>query len=326
MSVTVLLLAYALTLSMIAARLLRGAKWTDRAPRLAIVSWQALTVAIVSSVAMAGTALIIPTMMVSPDLLSLVKACLVALREQFATPMGAVNGSVGIALSVATIGRSALCLCTAIARTARERAQHRRVLDLVGRRDNHTGIVVLDSEQSAVYCLPGLRRRVVVTTAALNCLSAAQFEAVLVHERAHLKERHDWIVTCSAALAKAFVGVAVFQWAARETARLVELRADDVAAAHTDRLTLAAALLAVVTHQGGRPAPGGGLALGGSDAGARVRRLIPPRNPLGPLRVLAGLVAVVAVLTIPVLLIGASTPDIVHERFCASILGSATSS
>lgn len=320
MTVALVLLVYAVLLSTIAPRLLRGAKWAGRAPRLAIAMWQALTVTVVTSVAMAGLALTVPTLLIAGDPMVFLDACAMALREQFATPGGAAIGATGATLAIATIGRGAWCLGAATVRMLRERAVHLRMLDIVGRRDDARGLMILDSEEPAVYCLPGRSRRLVVTTAALRSLSDAHLEAVLAHERAHLTERHDLVVAYSAALARAFGGIALFQSAASETARLIELRADDVAAARTDRLTVAGALLAVVSGRA-VPAvpttmPAVALGAGGSGGAARVRRLIPPRNPIGRTHAVLGSAAVVALLAIPALVIGAPVTAAAQQTLC----------
>lgn len=303
MIVALILLGYAILLVGVVPRLLRGADWADRAPRLAIMAWQATTVSVVASVAMAGLALTVPTVPVSGNLAEWLHSCVMALREQYATPGGAAAGATGAVLALSVIGRTGWLLCAGASRTARERAGHRRVLDMVGWQDYKRGIVVLECDEAAVYCLPGLRNRTVVTTAALRSLDDRQLTAVLAHERAHLVERHDLVVAVSSAFAAAFPAVGLFRLAADETARLVELRADDVAALRTDRFTLAGALLAVVSGGSLRVVPGMALGAGGNGAAARVRRLIPPGRPVSRAWAGAGFIAVVVALFLPVLVL-----------------------
>ncbi|MGH7753644.1 MAG: M56 family metallopeptidase [Gemmatimonadales bacterium] len=316
MTVAVVLLGYALILAAVAAPLLRRAGWVDRAPRLAVALWQALTVTVLASVAMAGLALTVPTVRVSGDLAELLRACVMALREQYASPGGAAAGATGAVLALGVLGRTGWCLGAAALRMVGERSAHRRVLDMVARHDEHRGIVILESAESAVYCLPGRRRRTVVTTAALQALDDGQLEAVLAHERAHLTERHDLILTLSRALAAAFPALRLFRDAAGETARLVELRADDVAASRTDRLTVAGALLAVASGGAGHAVPSVALAAGGADAAARVRRLIPPNNPLGRAQAAAGSLAVAVLLALPLLVFGGPAAAAAQHNLC----------
>lgn len=326
MIVALSLLGYALVLAAAGPRLLRAAPWTDRAPRLAIAAWQALTVTILASVGMAGLALTFPTVSVSGDLAELLRSCVMAIREQYASPGGAAAGATGAVLALAILGRALWCLGGGIARMARERSHHHKILDIVGRADPGRGLVVLDSNEPAVYCLPGRRRRTVVTTAALLALDEAQLDAVLAHEQAHLTERHDLILSLSRALASAFPAVKLFRLAAEETARLVELRADDAAAAKSGRLTVAGALLAVASGGIGDLSPTVAFAAGGSGAAARVRRLIPPRNPLGRASTAAGSLVVAMLLALPVLVLGGPAAAAAGHNLCPDATMSASTS
>lgn len=314
MTVALLLLGYAVGLALVVGPLLRRASWVERAPRLAIAVWQALTVTILASVVMAGAAVTIPLPEVSGDLAAVLRACVMALREQYASPGGAAVGATGAVLALAVIGRTSWCVAAGTLRMVRERARHRRVLDVVGRRVG--GMIVLDCEESAVYCLPGRRRRTVVTTAALRSLDNDELKAVLAHEQAHLRERHDLAIALSSALAAAFPAVKLFRVAASETARLVELRADDAAAARTDRLTVAGALLSIVTGVTPRSVPVAALSATGSGTAARVRRLIPPQHPLGRLRSLLTSVGVAVLLVLPVLVLGSPAAAATQQNLC----------
>jgi Zn-dependent protease with chaperone function len=318
-TIALILATYALALSVAVPPLLRGAAWADRAPRLAIATWQALTVAVVSSLALAGLALALPiARLQGKGIAEILAACAMALRQQYSTPLGAAVGFGGALLAVVVMTRCLWCLAATGTRMARERNAHRRVLDMIGRPDPERGIVVLDSARAAVYCMPGLRRRTVVTTAALHALSDDELTAVLAHERAHLIERHDIALAFSMAMAVAFAGLPPFRIAAAETARLVELRADDVASARTHRLTVAAALLSVVSAAP-HTVPAAALGAGGVGAGARVRRLLPPSQPVGrfPIAILS--VSVALLLAAPALVLGVPAATADDHALCTTI-------
>jgi Zn-dependent protease with chaperone function len=304
MIVAITLTVYAIALSVAVPRLLLRANWVDRAPRLAIASWQALTVAVVGSLALAGLSFAIPVAgLGGKGIIDVLQACAMALQQQYSTPTGAAVGIGGALLACSVITRCFWGLASTGARMSRERTAHRRVLDMVGRPDIDRDIVILDSTEAAVYCMPGIHRRTVVTTAALHALTDKELIAVLAHERAHLTERHDLALAFSVALSQAFHGLPPFQLAARETARLVELRADDVAAARTHRLTVAAALLAVAAVPP-HAVPAVALGAAGTGAAARVRRLLPPRQSVGRLPTCAAAVAIVLLLIAPGLALG----------------------
>jgi Zn-dependent protease with chaperone function len=179
-----------------------------------------------------------------------------------------------------------------VAGTRRRASEHAQAARITGRRFPGTGIppfstaVVLETSQPAVYCVPGRPATIVLTTGALAVLDPAQLLAVLAHEHAHLAGRHHLLVTLGKAARAGFPGVPLFARGAEEVARLVEMRADDVAARRRGRDTLLQALVAMGT---GRPlpAPSASLAATGGAVTVRVRRLLDP--PSGASRACHGL-------------------------------------
>ncbi|MER5686193.1 M56 family metallopeptidase [Streptomyces sp. NPDC002205] len=312
MIVAAVLFGYTALLSTLMPRLLRGARWAEQAPRLGIAVWQALGVSALAGAVMAGLALTVPTVRVSADLASMLQACVMALTAQYASPGGAAAGAAGAVLALAVLGRTAWCAGAAMLRIRRERRDHREVLDMVGRRDAARGVVVLEHAEAAAYCLPGRHRRTVITTGALQALDDEQLAAVLAHEDAHQAERHDAVLAWAQTLARAFPRVPLFHTAENEIARLVEMRADDVAAARSGRLTTAAALLAVA----GGHTPAAGLAAGGSTAAQRVRRLIEPHRPLNRARIAAGSLTAAAALALPLLVLGGPAAAAMQLNYC----------
>nr|WP_237694929.1 M56 family metallopeptidase [Streptomyces sp. SID5468] len=286
--------------------------WTERAPKLGIIAWQSLAATIVVSVALAGFALVVPTMRVSADLADLLKACIMALRSQYATPGGAAAAAVGATAGLAVLARAVWCVAASLTTAVRSRGRHRDTLALVGTPSPRLGAVVVDHDEPAVYCLPGWRRRIVVTTGALRLLDDDQLAATLAHERAHLDQRHDLVLAWSGGLARAFPRIRLFTQAHTETMRLVELLADDVAARTSERLTLAEALL----NLAGARTPAAALGAGGTTAALRVRRLIAPHRPLGRARTALTSTTVAVLLALP--LIGLAAPAIAtgHLHYC----------
>jgi Zn-dependent protease with chaperone function len=310
--VAAVLFAYAALLCTLAPRLLRGAGWAERAPRLGIVVWQVMCASALTAAVLAGLALTVPTVRVSADLAQLLQACVMALTAQYASPGGAAAGAAGAVLALAVLGRLAWCTGAALLRIHGERREHRTVLDMVGRADPVRGVVVLDHDEPAAYCLPGRHRRTVITTGALGTLDDDQLAAVLAHEQAHQAERHDAVLAWAQTLAVAFPRIPLFHAAEAEIARLVEMRADDVAADRSGRLTTAAALLAVA---GGR-APAVALAAGGSTSARRVRRLIEPHRPLSRLRITAGSLTAALALAMPLLVVGGPAAAATQLNYC----------
>jgi beta-lactamase regulating signal transducer with metallopeptidase domain len=160
-------------------------------------------------------------------------------------------------------------------------------------------VALLESARVEVPMVSGwLRPAILVPVAALSGLTAPQLEAILAHELAHIR-RHDYLVN----LLQCVVEILMFHqpatwWITRVIRREREHCCDDMAvAANRDRLTYAQALAAM---EGLRtpafslsPAANGGKVL------ARVRRILKPEEEsMKPVRMLLGLVVVLAVTSI----------------------------
>ncbi|MGB8649111.1 MAG: M56 family metallopeptidase, partial [Mycobacteriales bacterium] len=241
-----------LLLAGVLPRVLASATWPARGPAAGLLLWQA--------VGLAGglvTLLLLATVALAP----LGPTHLQALRHlDRAGPWTWALGAVTALLLLRLLG----VLLTSTIRTIRARHDNRVLVDLVGEphlllRDTS----VVDHEVPVAYCLPGLRSRVVLSRGAVSLLSYDELRAVLAHERAHLTMRHDLVVLPFVALGATFPGLRAVATARAEVALLVELLADDRAARHHDRESLARALWKIGTGE----APAGALGVsGGQDA------------------------------------------------------------
>ncbi|MGH3813430.1 MAG: M56 family metallopeptidase [Pseudonocardiaceae bacterium] len=292
---------FTLLMATVGSRWLQRARWPERSPRLGIVAWQVAATATLMSVVLAGLALAVPTLPATINLADFLHMCALALREQYSTPGGLATSLAGLALAMAVTARMGWCLLAAVTVTRRCRRGQRESLRLVARRDAEHGVLVVEHATPAVYCLPGQRGEVVVTSAALHALDEEQTEAVLAHERAHLRARHDLLLAVAEAASRAFPKVPVFARARVELGRLVEMHADDVAAGRGTRLALAAA----VVRLAGGPSPTGTLGAGVESVQARVRRLIDAPRPLGRVGVALTWVGLVATISAPLVVVAA---------------------
>ena len=265
-----------------APAMLARATWPLRAPRAAMVLWQAIALAAVLSAFSAGIAIATRLLMPGPD------------GRPTASVIDAA-GRLGWPLWTAYVGVFALTLLVgarlmvAVARVAvanrRRRAHHRMVVDLVG--VGHEAALcqpcirtrdlrILDVAQPLAYCLPGVRSRVVVSEGTLNTLADDEVAAILTHERAHLRARHDLVLEAFTAAHAAFPRLVRSANALRAVQLLVELLADDAAVRAAGRTPLARALVACASGR----APSGALAVGGPSTVVRVRRLAGRGNSL----------------------------------------------
>ncbi|MHC5907021.1 M56 family metallopeptidase, partial [Streptomyces sp. S6] len=111
-------------------------------------------------------------------------------------------------------------------------------------------LLVLEDEYPDAWWLPGSPPQLIVTTGALNRLTAHQLDAVLTHEKGHARARHDWLLHLSTALATGFPRVPLFAHFCDQTHRLVELAADDAASRRCGHRTTALALIELNQHRG----------------------------------------------------------------------------
>jgi len=206
---------------------------------------------------------------------------------QVSAPAGALAGATVTALALAAAMRAlrggrdlltAALIC--------------RDLDAAG-----GGLVILDDEHPDAYALPGIRGRIVVSTAMLRALSADERRVLLAHEAAHLTRGHHLYIQLAELAAAANP---LLRPVAHAIATAVERDADEIAAAEVaDRRLAARALARAGLARASAPARLRALAgaLGGADANVitRARALLAPPPPHQ--RILATLVTAMILAT-----------------------------
>lgn len=231
---------------------LSRARWVWRSPRTGILLWQLLILAIVLCV-LGFAFLAVPVL--------------------------------GVALTAALLAG----FCHHWLATLRTRRRHRDVLDLVARADDAVpGVRVLDHPATVAYCVPGLRPHVVLSSGTLAALSHCEVAAVIAHERAHARERHDIVLLPFLVLRP------LFPTAAAAIALLVEMRADECA----EPRPLATALTRFIAA-----APAGALGIADAATTARLQRLAGPTRPLPTLVSVLVVGAGLALVTTPLSLL-----------------------
>lgn len=194
-----------------------------------------------------------------------------------------------LAASLALLAVLCWILVAAVATVLRARHRHRTLLQLLAHGDPKVpGALVVDHPAAAAYCVPGLRSAIVISAGTLDLLDQAELAAVLAHERAHLRARHDLVLLPFTALLRAFRWSGVAREANWQVAMLVEMLADDRARRHRPARELAMALLRVGVAGGGY-APAGALAAASAsvsgELAARVTRLLRPEPGLSVISV-----------------------------------------
>ena len=290
------------------------ASWPRRSPAAAILLWQALGLA--SGLAAVGTliGLAMPASTVGVARSVLRAGALIRAGDVFrlAGMFGAQGGTPVIiaavrltclATGLALLASLCWVLVAASAAAVQARRRQRALLTLLAHGDPKVpGALVVDYPNAAAYCLPGLRSQIVVSVGTLELLGRGELAAVLAHERAHLRERHDLVLLPFIALLRAFPKSATCTDAHRAVALLIEMLADDHALRARPARELASALVRFGTA-GTCPAPAGTLAAGEGEVAARVTRLMLPVRPLPTAAVLAICLAAALLVAAPITLL-----------------------
>jgi Zn-dependent protease with chaperone function len=279
MTVGAALLIYAGLLGFLAPLAYRQDGWLTRAPRLGTWVLLASAWSVLTALFLAGLTVALPGTAMSSGLSHLLGACILRLRAAYATPGGAAIAGAGLSLSLAIGGRVAWAGLQVARERRAERHRQRILVGLCGRRQADLPAVILDQDQPAAYCLPGRARTVVLTSATINLLTPPQLAAVLAHEHAHLEARHHRLLAAAALANRAIPELPLLRDLPRQVRRLVEMEADDLAAATHDPETLATAIVAVATAQAAGVRPNTfatALAAADNDTASRIKRLLLP--------------------------------------------------
>lgn len=287
------------------------ARWTWYAPRTAILLWQ--SVGVTWGLATTGALL---AYALEPYGKGVVHG-LAGLLTGFSYGVHGPRDLVRLAALVAGLTLLAILVALPIAagvQTLRARRRHRELLALIARDEPAIpGVRVVDFPGAAAYCLPGLRSQVVISNGTLRLLSPDELHAVLAHESAHVRERHDLVLLPFAALRRALPWSKLIRDAQDSVELLIEMAADDRARRQCSPRRLATALLRFGTaptlptpegamgslgppdtpEQSRQPSPGPsgtrspGARSAGANVMARVNRLLRPETTIpAPHRVL----------------------------------------
>ncbi|MBA4084848.1 MAG: M56 family peptidase [Kytococcus sp.] len=237
-----------------APRLLVRIERLRRSPRAALLVWQSLSLSAVLCLLTAA-----PVAWLRPHPLPTVPGAVVLVVATLAST-GVLVRLLGNGHSVGTRIRAA-------------RAAHRQLVDIVGRHEgDHTR--VLPSHRLSAYCVPGAGSRLVITEAALAALPDDQLAAVVSHEEAHLRERHDLVLEFFTVLHTATPAWLRTDAALREVALLVEVLADRAAREEAGEVALGRAILSLAEAAGASEPGVLGVSAGAGAAATRIRLLV----------------------------------------------------
>lgn len=268
-----MLAAYAGIVGLAVPWSLRRARWTYQAPGLAIGLWSGLLLSFTVTFALLLHHLAAPREPLHDGALRLLHSCTDADAVLYSGP-GSDTAQALAPLVVS--GWPLVCGAVALGLARFRRHSHAGLLDLVARPAPDLDAVVVDHATPAAYCLPGRAHRVVVTRGAVVELTAAELQAVLAHERAHIRGRHHLVAAMLRAFRVAFPGLPLARAAYEHATVLLEMAADDRARRGRDPRDLASAMCKIAAGR----VPGAGLAAGKTAVVRRAERMLhPPQNP-----------------------------------------------
>jgi beta-lactamase regulating signal transducer with metallopeptidase domain len=292
-----------------AASILAAASWPRRSPAAAILLWQALglgwglaAIGALVGFGAAGQGAAV----VSSAVRQLASFAGTGTSPPVADLTGAAR-MLCLAAGIALLGVLCWILLAASASVLRARQRQRELLNLLAHGDPKVpGALVVDHPAATAYCLPGLRSAIVISAGTLELLDADELAAVLAHERAHLRERHDLVLLPFLALLRAFRWAEVARQAYQAVGLLIEMHADDLALRQRPARELATALLRVGAAGGGGVPSG---ALGAAhrteecEVAARVIRLLRPAPGLSNGALAAIIAASAVIAAVPAVLL-----------------------
>ncbi len=243
------LVALAVALAWPVPRLMARFTAFRRAPRSALVVWQATAVAAV--LAALFTAPVAVARIVNDE----------TWAASHLGPISLAGGISGLMLArLLLVGHKVGTNLRSV------RRKHRELVDVLAVH-GETHVRVLEHDTPTAYCLPGSKRRVVLTQGTIDTLPGQELDAVLAHERAHLAARHDLILEFFTVVHEAVPAFVRSDRALREVQLLIEVLADRAAVREVGALPTARAIVMMASG----PKPVGSMAILETPSAAKVR-------------------------------------------------------
>jgi Zn-dependent protease with chaperone function len=216
-----------------------------------MILWQ--SIALAGGLSMIGAMLVWGLEPLGDNLLSAAGGLWLILAEgRPAETLGVVHV---FALSAATLlgAHLVFTLMLTYVRIQRQRRRHRDMLRLLSSPAHGSpATLVINHPAPVAYCLPGGSRSVtVLSDGLLELLSQEELDAVLIHENAHLQQRHHLLLWAFAAWRAALPWLPTTRLAQAAVTELIEMLADDQALRRVDEAALVRAIAVVASGSPG---------------------------------------------------------------------------
>ncbi|MFI7285032.1 M56 family metallopeptidase [Micromonospora chersina] len=239
-------------------------------PVAVLLGWLGLLAAVMVTFALAVAAMLAPGVAHDWALHDLARLCWHWAQPSRPPALDEVLGASGALLMLAALTKF-VASCARRARTAyRARRAHADLLTLTGAtaEPGDAAVLWIPHPTPLAYSLGGAGGMTVLATCTRD-LPADQLNAVMSHERAHLRERHHLLVSAVEGLASAVPWLPLTREAPAAVRLLVELRADAAAVRECGQAAVRGALLSFA----GAPHPPSALSMAGGEVGIRLQRL-----------------------------------------------------
>ncbi|ASR35752.1 antirepressor [Prauserella marina] len=307
------LLAAAFLIGFLAPFYLRIAATPLVRPGLALTGWTSSVLVVALALPVAGLLLAIPGDSGLDGLVGMADSCVNAILVRDGVAWADVARLGTAAVLLALTGRTIIVAVVRVRRSRRQRRDHVRLLRSLTRAEGP--VLWLDGSVPMAYSVGG-RRGVIVATHGLRQLPASEREAVLAHEKAHLRGHHHALVLACDVIAAALPFIPLCRRAPGAVRVLVELAADAAAARGHGAAPVRSALLAVTAGQTPRTA----LAMSRDAVSVRLLWLESHRPRLTKLPARAGY-AVAATLTAVPAVVSIATVALLVTLYCFAVSG-----
>jgi Zn-dependent protease with chaperone function len=232
--------------------LLPGATWAYRRPTVGLLVWQ--LVALVGGTSMIGSLVLLGAATFATDLPDAAAGMWKFVTDNELPEGSSVWSLLFLSGAIFLTAHLLLNLLVTVVYAERERARHAQLITLLSEpMIDRPGTRLIDTPAPVAYCLPGALTSITVLSAGLiQLLDEEELQAVIEHERAHVRLRHDIVLILFTAWKVSLQWLPTARNASREVALLLEMQADDKALKSVARVSLARAIT-VVSEGGSLP-------------------------------------------------------------------------
>ncbi|MEN0084793.1 MAG: M56 family metallopeptidase [Leifsonia sp.] len=221
--------------------LLARAKWPSAAPVLAVALWQ--SIALAGGISMIGSLLVAGLQPFGDDLWSRIAGAASHLFQGSLPADVTLLNAFLLSAAVLLTAHLVLNLALTSVRSRNQRHRHMELLRLLSSPLPDTPSTrVIDHPAPAAYCLPGARSVTVLSEGMIELLSPAELDAVVAHERAHLRQKHHLLLDAFRSWKRSLPWFPIATRAQDAVALLLEMLADDTARRTSGDAVLAEAI------------------------------------------------------------------------------------